>query len=588
MKLRNTLWLILVFVALGLYLAFIEVPTAKKKDEEETRSRQVIPFKVEDVQSFDLIKPNGTIKVQRNPENSRWNITEPLAFPGEDGVINQLLVTLEEGQITRVVDEEPENLEEFGLKDATFKIILRFKTGEPKTLLFGDISPIGHDAYIKLADEKRVLLSPLTKNQSNLPLNQLRNKTLLDFVARDVTTVDLKFDNDTQRFVKQGEDWKLSAPVNAQGDADEISNFLTNILSERIENFVSEKPEDVAPLGLAQPKIVLNVHAEKARQSWTLKIGKEYDENSYYAQRGNSERLFTVSESLVETLSKNPYSFIEKSLVTFKEEDITAIESREGKATVHVVRNSENAGQWKFKNPENGVVDSATVNTLLLDLQEARIHKFAPNRKLELFGLNTPQKEMTLFKKDGSEITLRLGNSDKGKQHSFVSRSVDQSIVELDTETVRKIFRSPVEFKDKKLLKFDPEQVARIKIEYPDKTFVLDKQDNQWVLVKPEKLDDLKPFVGKDILWTLNNLEYDTKLNAREVTEETGLEKPHLVLTLSDRENHSLGQLKIGRRMKNQPLLYSQLTGNPALYPIKDRTLNEIPSTLDRFRKNKE
>jgi len=585
MKLRNTLWLILVFAALGLYLIFVEVPTTKKKDEEETRSSQVLHFKVEDVQSFDLIKPSETIKVQRNPENSRWNIADPLAVPGEDGVINQLLVTLEEGKITRVVDEEPENLEDFGLKDATFKIVLRFKTGEPKTLLFGDVSPIGHDAYIKLADEKRVLLSPLTKNQINLPLNQLRNKTLLDFVARDVTAMDLKFEKETQRFVKKGEDWKLTAPVNAQGDADEISNFLNNILSERIENFVSEKPEDVVPLGLAQPKIILNIQAEKAKQSWVLKIGKAYDKHSYYAQRGNSERLFTVSESLVETLSKNPYSFIEKSLVTFKEEDVTAIESRDGKAEVRVVRDSDNAGQWKFKNPENGTVDSATVNTLLLDLQEARIQKFAPSNKLELFGLDTPQKEIAIFKKDGSEIKLQLGNSGKDKQHSFVTRSVDQSIVELNTETVRKIFRSRDEFKDKKLLKFDPEQVAHIKIEYPDKTFELDKQDNQWVLVKPEKLDDLKPFVGKDILWTLNNLEYETKLNPKEVTEATGLEKPHLVLTLSDRENHSLGQLTIGQRMKNQPLLYSQLAGNPALYPIKDHTLSEIPNTLDRFQK---
>jgi Domain of unknown function (DUF4340) len=586
MKLRNTLWLIFVFSGLGLYLIFVEVPTSKKKDEEETRSSQVLHFKVEDVKAFDLIKPSRTIKVQRNPENSRWNITDPLAVPGEDSIINQLLVTLEEARITRVVDEEPESLEDFGLKDPTFKIILRFKTGEPKTLLMGDPSPIGHDAYIKLADEKRVLLSPLTKNQSNLPLNQLRNKTLLDFVARDVTAVSLKFEKETQRFVKTGEDWKLTAPVNAQGDADEISNFLNNILSERIESFVSEKPEDVAPLGLAQPKIILNIQAEKAKQSWALKIGKAYDKHSYYAQRGNSERLFTVSESLVETLSKNPYSFIEKSLVTFKEEDVTAIENRDVKTTVRVVRDSDNAGQWKFKNPENGTVDSATVNTLLLDLQEARIQKFSPSNKLELFGLDTPQKEMTIFKKDGSEITLRLGNSGKDKQHSFVTRSVDQSIVELDTETVKKIFRSRDEFKDKKLLKFDPEQVTRIKIEYPDKTFELEKLDNQWVLVKPEKLDDLKPFVGKDILWTLNNLEYETKLYSKEVTEETGLEKPRLILTLSDRENHSLGQLKIGQRMKNQPLLYSQLAGDPALYPIKDRTLSEIPSTLDRFRKN--
>jgi hypothetical protein len=586
MKFRGTLWLILIFIALGLYLALIEVPTAKKKDEEESRSRQALHFKVEEVEEFDLIKPSGTIKIQRTPEDSRWSITEPLAAPGEDGVINQLLLVLEEARITRVVDEEPKNLADFGLQDPPLKIALRFKTGKPQTLLIGASSPIGRDTYIKLADEKRVLLSFLDKNQLNASLSDLRNKTLLDFATRNVTAVDLKFEKETQRFEKEGEVWKLTAPVNAQGDADEIFNFLNNIRIERIETFVSETPEDVALLGLDPPRIILKIQAEKAKQSWTLKIGKLYDDHSHYAQRGGSKSLFTVTDSLVETLSKNPLSFMEKSLMTFKEEEVTAIESRDGKKTVRVVRDSNDMGQWKFKNPENGTVDSATVNTLLLDLQEARIQKFAPSKKLKLFGLDAPQKELTVFKKDGTKATLRLGNTNKDQQHSFVSRSVDQSIVELDTDTVIKIFRFHSEFKDKRLLKFDPEQVARIQIEYPDKTFELDKQDNQWVLVQPEKLDDLKPFVGKDILWTLNNLEYDAKLNSKEVGEKTGLEKPRLTLTLRDRNNNSLGQLIIGQPVKDQSLLYSQLAGDPTLYHIKDRTLSEIPDTLDRFRKN--
>jgi hypothetical protein len=588
----NTLWLVLVFIALGLYLALVEVPDAEKKDAEETRSRQVLHFKVEEVEGFDLIKPSGTIKIQRNPKSSRWNITEPLAIAGEDGIINQLLLTLEEARITRVVDEEPQNLADFGLKDPSLKIALRFKTGAPQTLLVGDSSPLGHDTYLKLADEKRVLLSLLEKNQLDSSLSDLRSKTLLDFVARDVTSVDLRFNKETQRFVKTGDEWKLTAPVNAQGDADEISNFLNSILTERIETFVSETPEEIIPLGLDPPRIVLNIQAEKAKQSWTLKIGKSYDDHSYYAQRGKPENIVTVAESLVETLSRNPFSFMEKSLMTFKDEDVTGIESRDGKETVRVVRDSSKDGTWKFESPvgetkpETGAVDFATVNTLLLDLQEARIQRFAPSNNLKLFGLDTPQKELTVFKKDGSKMSLQLGNTGKNKQHSFVTRSVDQSVFELDTDSVRKIFRRRDDFKDRKLLKFDPEQVARIKIEYPDKIFELDKQDNQWVLVKPKKLDDLKPFVGKDILWTLNNLEYETKLNPNETAKETGLEKPRLTLTLRDRDNNSLGELKIGQPVKDQPLLYSQLAGDPTLYHIKDRTLSEIPDSLEHFRKN--
>ncbi len=581
----NTLWLILILIGLFLYLAFVESPEAERKDAEETRSKQVLHFKVEEVKAFDLIKPSGTIKIQRNPENSLWDITRPQALRGEDGVINQLLLTLEEARISQVVDEEPKDLAEFGLKNPSLQIALRLKSGESKTLLVGDTSPIGHDTYIKLADKKRVALSFLDKNLLNSSLNDLRSRNLLDFATRDVTAVDLKLNKQFQRFVKEGEHWKLTAPVNVQGDDDEIFNFLDSVRTERIEDFISEAPKDLDSIGLKSPHILLNIQADKAKQSWTLKIGKLRDQQSYYAQRGKPENIISVSKILVQTLSKHPLSFMEKSLVSFKDEDITAIESRDGGETARVVRDSDHKEQWAFANPGNGAVDSAAINTLLFDLQEARIHNFAPSKNLKSFGLDAPKKELTIFKEDGSKITLQLGNNDKNKHYYFITRSVDQTIFDLDTETVNKVFRSPDDFKDKKLLKFDPEQVTRIKIEYPGKTFELDKQDNQWVMVRPEELDDLKPFVGKDILWTLSNLEYEKKLDSKNVLEETGLEKPQLVLTLQDSSSKTLGQLKIGQSLKNQPLVYSQRIGDPTLYPIKDRTLSEIPDSLERFRK---
>ncbi|MDH5763669.1 MAG: DUF4340 domain-containing protein [Nitrospinota bacterium] len=592
MKFRNTFLLILVFIALGLYLVFVEVPADKKKDEEETLSKKVIAFKVEDVQEFDLIKPSGTIKLKRNPADSRWNISEPMAVSGEDGVINQLLLQLEEARITRVVDEDPKNLADFGLQEPQLKIALRFKTGEPKTLLIGEASPIGHNIYLKLMDDKRVLLSFLDTNQFEQPLNDLRNKALLDFVALDVTAVDLQYEKETQHLVKEGGVWKLTAPVKALGDADEISNFLNSILSERIETFVAETMEDIDPIGLASPKIVLNIKAEKAKQSWTLKIGKQYDDHSYYAQRGEPENVITVSDSLVETLSRNPLNFMEKSLISFKEDEVTRIENRDGNDIVQVVRDPGKTGLWKFEASDTemvegmGAVDSATVNTLLLDLQEARIQEFSPINNLKLFGLDNPQRTLIVFTKDGKQESLSLGNPAKDNRHFFVTRSRDQTIFKLDADTVKKIFRSRKDFKDKKLLKFKAEQVARIRMEYPDKTFELEKRDNQWVLVQPEKLDDLKPFVGKDILWTLNNLEYETKLNPEEAEEATGLGQPRLILTLQDQDNKSIGSLKIGQPVKDRPLLYSQLIGDPTLYHIKDRTLSEIPDRMDRFRKN--
>lgn len=585
MKFRGTLGLILVFVALGLYLALIEVPSEKKKDMDAQRAKQVLAFIVEDVQKFDLIQKKETLKVVRAPDSSSWLISEPMAVGGENSVINQLLVVLEEAEITRVVDEAPANLADYGLEDPSLKIVLHFKTSESKTLLLGNPSPVGHSTYLKLADEKRVLLSSIDSSQLTPSLNDIRDKLLLGFVPRDITAVDLKYKDKRQSFVQQGEVWKLEAPVAALGDADEISNFLNGIRRERIEAFYAETQEEAASLGLTEPFIEVTLKAGKIDKSWTLTIGKPRDDHSYYARRASTENIFTVSERLVETLSRNPLSFMEKSLITFQEENVAEIESRQGDEVAHVVRDPDKVGRWKFKGSQPGDVDSATVNTLLLDLKEARIQQFAPVNDLKLFGLDAPKQSLTVFKQDGSRETLHLGNPDKSQRHYFATRSTDQTIFQLDAATVKKIFRSRKDFKDKKLLKFDPEQVARIGIQTPDRTFELNKRDNQWVLVQPEKIDDIKPFVGKDILWTLNNLEYENKLNEAVSTEKTGLEHPQLTITLKDQDRKELCQIKIGNPLEEQSLLFSRLTGDPALYQIKDRILGEIPATLEQFRK---
>ena len=200
--------------------------------------------------------------------------------------------------------------------------------------------------------------------------------------------------------------------------------------------------------------------------------------------------------------------------------------------------------------------------------------------------MDVPQKELTVFKKDGSKTTIRLGNNSRNQHYYFITRSTDQTIFDLDADTAKRVFRGPDDFKNRKLLEFDPEQVARITIEYPDKTFELNKKEDQWVLIQPKELDDLKPFVGKDILWTLKNLEYESKLDPKETPSEANFGKSQMTLTLQDKKDNILSRLKIGQAVKDQPLVYSQLDNDSTLYSIKDRTLSEIPDSLDRFQKS--
>ncbi|NIP99153.1 MAG: DUF4340 domain-containing protein, partial [Nitrospinaceae bacterium] len=555
MKFRGTLWLALIFIGLTLYLVLVEYPTAKKKDEEETRSKQVLHFVVEDVQKFELIKKNETLKIQRNPDDPGWRITEPLAVRGEDGVINHLLLTLEEARITRVL-EDPKDPAEFGLKDPSLKVALHFKTGPDRILKVGDPNPIGHTTFLQVEGEPRVLLAILDKNQLNQTVNGLRSKTLLDFVPREITAMDLQFNGQTHSLSKEGDVWKISSPVTARGDADEITNFLNSIRMERIENFLSEEPGNLTAYGLDQPRAVLHLKAEIAKKSWTLKIGEAANKSSFYAQREQPRNIITVSHSLMETLSKKPLGFMEKTLLTFKEEEVAELVIREGPKTLHIVRDPAKPGLWKSKDAGAPPVSSATVNTLLLDLQEARVHEFAPSNDPKLYGLEAPEKELSVTLKSGETQTLRLGNSDRHQRHYFATRSTDQMVFSLKADSANKIFRSTGDFRENKLMEFDPDKVAHILLEYPEKTFELEKQGKKWILTQPQTMEDIPPFIGNDVLWTLSHLEYESKRDAPPAPSDTRLDQPYLKIRLRDSRQKSVAELNVGSAVKGQPRLY--------------------------------
>ena len=157
---------------------------------------------------------------------------------------------------------------------------------------------------------------------------------------------------------------------------------------------------------------------------------------------------------------------------------------------------------------------------------------------------------------------------------------MEPTIFTLSTETTNKIFRSLHELRNKKLLTFKMDDVTKITIQYPDKTFELERTGENWSLLQPEPIKKIKPFVGKDILWALNNLEFDEIGGSA----EAGIDPPTAKITIADKQDKILGTLLIGKQTADNSLYYARIEGDPATYRIKERFLSEIPANLDKFK----
>lgn len=583
MKFKGTIWLVLVLVGLVLYTVLIEVPTAKKTDAEKERSEKILLFELPEIEAVDLVQPHQTIHIQRK-DATDWEITEPLQGMADSGRVNQLLTELQDAKFARVVEEEPADLATYGLDQPSLKIILHRQKNETSTLLVGDTHAIGHTTFFKVGDQKRVLLAPLSKAQINPSLDNLRDKTLFNYKTDEVTGLIINYLGEVQTFSKRDGQWDLTGPIAAQGDAHQIKNLLNAVRAQRIRDFVEETPDDLSLYGLDQPTIVVTVQLGKERPPWTLRLGSAQGKTAYHAQKNKTGNVFTVGTGLFNTLSKNPLSFMDKTLMAIEDNEVARITIRHALQTVQAIRRDDQGTvQWVLEGADSASANTAAINSLLFDLKDARVAEFVQQGNLKIFGLDVPQKELRITKNDGSEESILLGRANGSGGQYFASRSRDQTVFLLDAETVNKLFRSANDLQNKQLLQFDKNQVAGIFIETPGKTFELKRTGDEWSLLQPESIKKLDAFIGRDILWTAKNLQYDSLAEPGE-RNQAGLDAPVMTLTLQDAQKQALGKIVVGQPVANADLHYARVDGQSRIYKIKKRFLEEIPDHLDRFK----
>ncbi|MZH40631.1 MAG: hypothetical protein F3740_02275 [Nitrospinae bacterium] len=133
--------------------------------------------------------------------------------------------------------------------------------------------------------------------------------------------------------------------------------------------------------------------------------------------------------------------------------------------------------------------------------------------------------------------------------------------------------------RNKKLLKFESDDVNKIHIQTADEVFELEKSGPQWSLVKP-KTSKVEHF-GNDLVWTLKGLEFNSPVSPLLSPEVSGLNSPEFTITLF-KNMQEVASLKIGKLFEqDQEYL---VEANNLQYRVKEKYLDSIPSNLSKIR----
>jgi len=588
MRFKGTAVLTAVFIGIVFYYFLIDLPSEKHKKEEKDRSEKVILFDSKNVKVISFIKGENTITLKRLGRGE-WQMTAPLNANGDVPAISDFLSFLKNLNFTRVVEESPKDLTPFGLNTPSLKIILSMDNGETKGVRVGDDHPMGNKVYLARLNGSRVLTAGIAKNRLDQEVHDLRDKTILDFETPQIIKIELIRNGKTLSLKKNEESWEVSEEkITAEGNENEIKNLLNTIQTARIEQFVEEQPEQLASYGLNNSRLTVKLTALNTKGSLSLLIG-EKNENGFYAKTLRKKNVFTINQSLFDTLNNREFvDFLNKSVVDFNDDDLAKMTLRMEDGSVDLIRDEKDLQKWTMLQPVKMKANTSTVNSLLFDLKNARIVEFISTHTKNSKALNfeQPEKEINLTYKNGKTWALKLKKLTSSPDHYFAQRLDEETVFTLQKSSVESIFRSLHDLKDRTVLEFDDDAVKEIHIRDSTQTFALKKSANEWNLVIPKPSNSTQSFLGKDILWALNSIEFESVLTTDPGNSVTGLTNPKVSVKLLDEKSTILTHLLIGNPVAQLPEVhYLKIAEKSNIYTMKKRFLNEI---LSNFKKLKE
>ena len=152
--LRSFLALLVVLIALGAYVYFVE----SKRDPLDTGPKKDKVFAVESDKIEEIaIRSESGDKTTLRKSGTEWQIVDPVTARPDSAEVSGLTTNLASLEVQNVVQENATDLAAYGLDKP--RVEVTFKAGgQPHTLQIGQKTPPGTDLYARRANENKVFL----------------------------------------------------------------------------------------------------------------------------------------------------------------------------------------------------------------------------------------------------------------------------------------------------------------------------------------------------------------------------------------------------------------------------------------------
>ena len=429
-RLRSMLVLFVVALGLGAYIYFVERHRAPAS--EEAPNEQLFTFEADDIAELNLRGTSGTTTELRRTDGA-WEVVAPIEAAADETTLASVTSGLVSLEIRRVVEEDPVDLEPFGLAEPALDLGFVLSEGDAvEHLLIGETTPTGTDRYATLSSADRVfLIAGYINTTFDKTTFDLRDKTMLVISRDDLDGLHITVDEQTTVLAKEGNDWKLTEPWDVRADFSTVE-ALVGRLTGTMQSIESEGDNALDEYGLAEPAITATLSDGSAGA--TLHVGSEAPGARRYARDSSRDLVFTVQDSLATDLGRSPSDYRRKDLFGFRPFNATRLEIERAEDTVVFEKSeatTEGEDQWKRVQPEAQDIDSDEMNDLLTKLSSLRVQSWIESR--EAAGLEDTARLVTVRARFGEEATEDLVTVWRTGEETFAVHGDEPGAATIDT-----------------------------------------------------------------------------------------------------------------------------------------------------------
>lgn len=353
--------IIILIVVLGLligsYIFMKNRPTKKEDAEGEQEKIELSKVEKDKINKMVLQSKDSTLTFIKKGEE--WSIDYPHPVKLKQTYIDDIAYSFASLYAERVVDENPDDLSQYGLKEPSVKAWAELEDGKKtKVFYLGDKAPTGNNYYIMLEGDPKVYAVWMNHGEHfSYKMDDIREKKLTEINVQELSYLKMAIADKPVIEIKENDNrsedeaqfglgmWKMIKPYNQPMgvDSNGIEKVLSDIPNLEIKGFIDDDPSDLGQYGLDVPSRELVVKDKS--NTVHLYFGKDAGDDEVYFKTADSNAVYTMAKEKVSFMDIKPFELVEKFafIVNIDDVDKIVVEG-EGKAhTLTLERSTKKA-----------------------------------------------------------------------------------------------------------------------------------------------------------------------------------------------------------------------------------------------------